>query len=64
MERAQMNYESWSRIIDSLLVEIASEENAAATARCFLETARQERARYPAPEMPGKDNRKKNVREV
>ena len=54
MELTQMNYESWSRVIDGLLIEIASEENAAATARCFLEAARQERARYSAPEISGK----------
>jgi len=49
MERAQMNYESWSRIIDSLLVEIANAEKTAEMDRCFLETARQERARCSGP---------------
>ena len=64
MEQAQMNYESWSRVIDGLLVEIANAEKTVEMDRCFLETARQERARYSAPEMPGKDSGKKNVREV
>ena len=54
MEKAEMNFESWSRVIDGLLLEIANEEKTAEVDRCFLEAARQERARCSAPEISGK----------
>jgi len=64
MERAEMDFKSWSRVIDGLIIKIANAEKTAERDRYFLETAKCERARCPAPEKSGKDSGKKNVREV